>query len=206
MDSLKRVLDGILYWITVVLFAVLVVIVVWQIVSRQVLNDPSTWTEEGARLTFVWLGLFAAALVFGDRGHIAVEYVARKFSERGERVLAVVVQGFVLLFAVAVLVWGGWRASQNAWLQELSALPFTLGQMYLALPVSGVLIAFYAVYYIVKVGTGELEPYADHTDEEVATVAAEPEARPDRLTVDSILLDSADTPDSPTGGGPRTEA
>lgn len=206
MDSLKRVLDRVLYWVTAVLFALLVVIVVWQIVSRQVLNDPSTWTEEGARLTFVWLGLFAAALVFGDRGHIAVEILARKLPQRGERVLAVVVQGFVLLFAVAVLVWGGWRASQNAWLQELSALPFTLGQMYLALPVSGVLVAFYAVYYIAKIGTGEHDPYADHTDEEVTTVAAEPEARPDRLRVDSILLDSADTPDSPTGDGPRREA
>src|SRR5690625_2699425 len=154
MHRVKGILDRILYWCTVVLFGLLVAVVVWQVFSRQVLNAPATWTEEGARMTFVWLGLFASAFVFGERGHIAVEYVARKLPAGGERVLAVVVQAIVLTFAVVVLVWGGWRASQNAWLQELSAVPFTLGQMYLALPVSGILVAFYALYYIVKVGSG----------------------------------------------------
>jgi len=65
----------------------------------------------------------------------------------------------VLAFAVVVLVWGGWRASQNAWTQSLSALPFTVGQMYLALPVSGVLTAFYSLYYIIGIATGKEEPY-----------------------------------------------
>ncbi len=199
MDALKRVLDKVLYWVTVVLFAALVVIVVWQIVSRQVLNSPSTWTEEGARMTFVWLGLFASAFVFGERGHIAVEYVARKLPAGGERVLAVVVQAIVLTFAVVVLVWGGWRASQNAWLQELSAVPFTLGQMYLALPVSGILVAFYALYYIVEVGSGRTAPYGDHSDEE--EIAAR---LPRDLEADSILLDSAESPDTPGSRDDRT--
>src|SRR5699024_5113870 len=70
MERAKTLLDRVLFWITVVLFAVLVVIVVWQVLSRQVLGAPSTWTEEGARMTFVWLGLFASAFVFGERGHI----------------------------------------------------------------------------------------------------------------------------------------
>src|SRR5699024_7334966 len=194
-----------------VLFALLVVIVVWQIFSRQVLNDPSTWTEEGARLTFVWLGLFAAAFVFGERGHIAVEYVARKLPLRGEKVLSVLVQVIVLLFAVVVLVWGGWRAANNAWLQNLSALPFTLGQMYLALPVSGVLIAFYSLYYIQGVLRGTQAPYGDHSDEEEEGAAAGSDveaARADSRHVESKLLDTDDTPDSPGDhrADPKTEA
>ncbi|MCM3661561.1 TRAP transporter small permease [Georgenia satyanarayanai] len=196
MDSAKKVLDTVLYWITVVLFALLVVIVVWQIFSRQVLGDPSTWTEEGARLTFVWLGLFASAFVFGERGHIAVEFVARKLPTGGEKVLAILVQLVVLAFAVIVLVWGGWRAADNAWLQNLSALPFTLGQMYLALPISGVLIAFYSLYYIQAVARGTQAPYGDHSDEEDGAAAgSEPEAlRAANLEVDSILLKPDDTP------------
>ncbi|WP_324654000.1 TRAP transporter small permease [Georgenia sp. H159] len=205
MDSAKKVLDTVLYWITVVLFALLVVIVVWQIVTRQVLGDPSTWTEEGARLTFVWLGLFAAAFVFGERGHIAVEFVARKFPARVETVLAVAVQLVVLLFAVVVLVWGGWRAAENAWLQNLSALPFTLGQMYLALPVSGVLIAFYSVYYVVGIARGTKAPYLELEGD---PLAVDPQIQADRLATDPPLVTSADTPDSPGDHptGPKTEA
>src|SRR5699024_3648310 len=148
MERTKTILDRILYWFTVALFALLVVIVVWQVVSRQVLNAPSTWTEEAARMAFVWLGLFAAALVFGERGHIAVEFVARKFSAAGQRRMGIIVQSVVLIFAVLIFVWGGWAVSMNAWTQNRSALPFTLGQMYLALPIAGLLIAFYSVYYI----------------------------------------------------------
>lgn len=208
MDSAKKVLDRVLYWITVVLFALLVVVVVWQIFSRQVLHDPSTWTEEGARMTFVWLGLFASAFVFGERGHIAVEFVVRKLPVGGERVVSVLVQLVVLAFAVIVLVWGGWRASQNAWLQNLSALPFTLGQMYLALPISGALIAFYSLYYIQAVARQTQEPYGDHSDEDELVPATTVEPEPRGLDeVDSILLDPDETErrgDDPAG--PKTEA
>ena len=208
MDSAKKVLDRVLYWITVVLFALLVVVVVWQIFSRQVLHDPSTWTEEGARMTFVWLGLFASAFVFGERGHIAVEFVVRKLPVGGERVVSVLVQRVVLAFAVIVLVWGGWRASQNAWLQNLSALPFTLGQMYLALPISGALIAFYSLYYIQAVARNTQLPYGDHSDEDELVPATTVEPEPRGLDeVDSILLDPDETErrgDDPAG--PKTEA
>lgn len=166
MHTLKRSLDRSLYWITVVLFALLVVVVVWQVFSRQVLGSPATWTEEGARLTFVWLGLFASAFVFGERGHIAVEFLARKLPIAAERALSVLVQVLVLGFSAVVLMWGGWRASQNAWGQELSSLPFTVGQMYLALPVAGTLIAFYALYYIQALARDAEPPYAEITEED----------------------------------------
>ncbi|GMA33390.1 TRAP transporter small permease [Litorihabitans aurantiacus] len=175
MDSVKKALDRALYWIVVVLFAMLVLIVVWQIVSRQVLGAPASWTDEGARLTFVWLGLFAAAFVFGERGHIAVEFVARKLPGRSERALAVVVQLITLAFTVVVLIWGGGRAASNAWLQNLSALPFTLGQMYLALPVAGTLIAFYSLYYVAGLLRGTHGPYVELEDEsEVVAATVEP--------------------------------
>lgn len=206
MRTVKKVLDTILYWITVVLFALLVVILVWQIFTRQVLGDPATWTEEGARLTFVWLGLFASAFVFGERGHIAVEFLARKLPLGAERALATVVQLVVLTFAIVVLVWGGLRAAENAWLQNLSALPFTLGQMYLALPIAGVLISFYALYYIITVATNAEAPYGDHSDEDdpEAALSGDPDIQLDRLQADSMLLGPTGT--SAADAGPAGAA
>ncbi len=184
MEAAKKILDRVLYWITVVLFAFLVVIVVWQIFSRQVLQNPATWTDEGARLTFVWLGLFASAFVFGERGHVAVEFIVRKFPAGVEKVIAIVVQVIVLAFALVALVWGGWRASNNAWTQELSALPFTFGQMYLALPISGVLMAFYSVYYIQGIARGIVSPYPE--------MAEDPELQMDKYAADTLVLPDAD--------------
>ncbi|MGQ7787514.1 TRAP transporter small permease [Nesterenkonia sp. PF2B19] len=188
MDILKKSLDRGLYWITVVLFALLVLVVVWQVFSRQVAGSPATWTEEGARLTFVWLGLFASAFVFGERGHIAVEFLARKLPSGAERLLSVLVQVVVLTFSLVVLIWGGWRASQNAWNQELSALPFTVGQMYLALPVTGVLITFYALYYIQALVREAEPPYPDTSDED------DPQVQVTKYTDRSTILPSTDDP------------
>lgn len=182
MEAVKKGLDKTLYWISVLLFALLVCIVVWQVFTRQVLAAPGTWTDEGARLTFVWLGLFSSAFLFGERGHIAVEVVARKFPPKSERWLAVVVQLIVLFFALVLLVWGGWRASQNAWTQNLSALPFTFGQMYLALPISGILMSFYSIYYIVGILKGTIHPYPDTSESE------DPELRMDKYGTESLMM------------------
>lgn len=208
MEPLKKALDRSLYWITALLFAVLVVTVTWQVFSRQVLGSPATWTEEGARLTFVWLGLFASAFVFGERGHIAVEFLARKFPRGIEKVLSVLVQVVLVAFSSSVLMWGGWRASQNAWSQELSALPFTVGQMYLALPVSGVLIVFYALYFIQALLRDAAPTYADTSDED------DPQVQLEKYTDESTLLpdspgqqsaSSAQTPDDGQPGAAGTE-
>ncbi|MFH5823561.1 TRAP transporter small permease [Georgenia sp. AZ-5] len=151
MHAVKKVLDKLLAGASVLLFAVLVIDVVWQVFSRQVLRDPSTWSEELARYTFVWLGFFAAALVFSERGHIAVDFVVRKLPGGVQRAMSVLVQLLIIAFAVIVLVWGGWRAAMGAWGQNLTALPTTIGPMYMVMPITGVLIAFYAIYHIFAV-------------------------------------------------------
>lgn len=182
MDTAKKVLDTCLYWIVVVLFGFLVYVVVWQVFSRQVLGSPATWTDEAARLTFVWLGLFAAAFVFGERGHIAVDFFARKLPAAAERWLAVGVQLIVIGFAVAILGWGGWLASQNAWTQALGALPFTYGQMYLAIPVAGILILFYSLYYIQGLLRRTATPYAEQDEED------DPDVQQDKYVLDTVIL------------------
>lgn len=168
MEAIRRGLDRVLQIASVVLFALLVVVVVWQVFTRQVLNSPSAWTEELARYTFVWVGLFATALVFSERGHIAVDFVVRKFSPATQKVVAVVVQLAIISFAVVVLVYGGLRAANGAWNQSLSALPTQVGVMYLAMPICGALIAFYAVYHLQAVLRDEEE--AIDTDEDPQVV------------------------------------
>lgn len=157
MNAIKKVLDRVLAVASVVLFAVLVLDVVWQVFSRQVLNDPSTWSEEAARYLFVWLGFFATALVFSERGHIAVDFIVRKLPDTVEKGVAVLVQVAIIAFATVVLVWGGWTAAQNAWNQNLTALPTTIGPMYMVMPITGVLITFYAIYHVIAVIRGTEE-------------------------------------------------
>lgn len=168
MKPVTRILDKVLSWSCVALFTLLVVVVVWQVIARQVLNSPSTWTEEVSRYIFVWLGLFASALVFSERGHIAVDFIVRLGSRSFQRIVGIVVQLAIITFALVVLVYGGWRAGQGAWNQSLQSLPFTLGQMYLVMPLTGILMTIYALDNLLDVVRGAADPFPEEIESEAA--------------------------------------
>lgn len=161
MQPIKKASDRFLAAACVILFAVLVLTVVWQVFSRQVLNSPSAWTSELAQYLFVWLGLFGSALVFAERGHIAVDFLVRKFPQRIEKATALFVQVAIISFAGLILVWGGYRVAERSWDQALSGLPVAVGPLYLVMPITGVLIIFYAVYHMVAILRGEEEAIED---------------------------------------------
>lgn len=154
MDAVKKLLDKVLSWFCVVLFAALVLDVAWQVFARQVLNSPSGWSEELAKYLFIWLGLFGSALVFGERGHIAIEFVLEKLPGRAQWMVGIFVQLVILTFAALVLVYGGWLVSDLAWDQALAGLPLNVGPLYLALPISGLLVCFYTIYHLARIISG----------------------------------------------------
>ncbi|MGO1488392.1 MAG: TRAP transporter small permease [Arachnia sp.] len=161
MTTVKNALDRILTWTCVVLFSALVLDVSWQVFSRQVLNQPSGWSEELAKYLFIWLGLFGSALVFGERGHIAVDFAVKKLPIVAQVIVSALVQVAILVFTGLVLRWGGYLVVQLAWNQNLTGLPINVGPLYLALPISGVLIAFYTIYHLVRILSGAERPTED---------------------------------------------
>ncbi|KGN31471.1 hypothetical protein N802_03650 [Knoellia sinensis KCTC 19936] len=165
LNAPRRVIDKILAVLCVVIFTALVLIVGWQVFSRQVLPTPATWTEESARYVFVVLAMLGSALVFSERGHIAVELLAERLPGVAQKVLAVVVELTVVFFAAFVLIYGGMRAASNAWGQNIPTMPVSVGQIYAVLPVAGVLIAYFAICHLVSVlaGTEAAVPELDES-------------------------------------------
>lgn len=198
MSAITTPLRKILGWICATLFAALVVIVVWQVFTRQVLNDPAAWSEEASRMVFVWLGLFAAALVFAERGHISVDFVARKFGPAGQKAIAITVQVLIIVFALWLLVYGGIVAGAGAFNQHLAALrALTLGQMYMVMPITGVIITLFALENLIDIARGT-EPAFPSTDEEDLVTQLEAEGSiPGAQT--TVAVDGVAGPGTGTG-------
>lgn len=143
-------LDAVLRAACVVLFAVLVVLVTWQVVTRLVLSAPSVWTEEAARYVFIWLSLVGIAVATGEKADVAIDYLVGKAPVPVQRVLEVVAYLATLTFALVVMVWGGWGNAEQNWGQANPVLPVSAGVLYLAVPVSGVLMSVYLVHHLVR--------------------------------------------------------
>lgn len=86
----------------VVLFGVLI----WQVVTRYVLNDPSIWTEECARYLYVGVVFFGAAAAVSDRSHIGMPFIVERLPTAARLVVGLATQTLSLLFCIAIVVWG----------------------------------------------------------------------------------------------------
>lgn len=159
MNAVFNGLNTTLKALSALFFTLLVLATTWQVFSRLVLNSPVTWSEELAKMLFVWLSFLGSALVYGERGHMAVEFLARQFDDRKERFFAIWTHVVSLIFAVFVLVWGGANAAMNAWSQNLTALPINIGSVYLVMPIAGVAIVLYAIYHIIEISAGRESNY-----------------------------------------------
>lgn len=146
---------------TIGLFALLVVNVLWGVVSRYVPGiRPSDFTEELAVHLLVWVSLFGAALTYREYGHLGVDYFVAKLDPAAQRVVAVVIELAVLLFAGFALVHGGWRlvADTLGANQLTPVLQWKIGYLYAAVPLSGVCFCAFALEHLLK-----LEPAGAHT-------------------------------------------
>lgn len=150
MVKVKSIVDLVLKWILVTLMALMSINVLWQVFTRFVLQNPSSYTEELARYSLVWAGVLGAAYVAGNKMHLAIDLLSMKLKGKSKSFLEIFIQISVLVFAVVVMVIGGFRlVTITLTLNQISAaLQIPLGYVYLAVPVSGFLIVFYSIYHI----------------------------------------------------------
>ena len=147
LAGLKRHVDRALEVILAAVMAAMVLAVLWQVVTRYLLRDPSSVTEELARFGLMWLGLLGASYGFGQRAHLAIELIPRTWRTRRTRFLDLIVAACVAAFAILVLLIGGLRLVNETLTlgQTSAALQIERGYVYLALPLSGALILFYTL-------------------------------------------------------------
>ncbi len=154
LARLRAAVDRALEALLALLMASLVGSVLWQVFTRFALADPSSGTEELARFALIWLGLLGAAYAFGRRLHLSVDLLGAALGARpgGRAALDLLLHLCVAAFAAAILVGGGsLLVDLTLRLQQRSAaLGIPLGAVYLALPLSGLLMLLYAA-----LGVGE---------------------------------------------------
>lgn len=148
---IRKIADLFLSRFVVFTMAVLVLDVIWQVASRYIMKEPSSWTDELAGFLLIWVGLLGAAYASGKKDHLAIDLLPRKLDPRRRKYLYLVINSLIAGFALIVLVIGGVRM---VWItfklhQISSALEIPVGYVYLVLPISGLFILFYAVHDMV---------------------------------------------------------
>ena len=142
--------SSILEWFMIVIFALLVLDVLFQVFSRYLLGTSFTWTEEFARFSLIWMTILGAAYLNGKREHLSMDFLFQKFSESNKQKVSILIEVLILLFALVVMVLGGLNLVYTTlYLEQLSGtLRIPLGYVYAIMPFSGILIIYFSAYHI----------------------------------------------------------
>ncbi len=145
--QLKHWLVTALERLLILLVAGLVLDVLWQVASRYLLQSPSSWTDELATLLIIWVAMLGASVAFIRNNHLGVDYFVGKLAPRPRLLTELIVQVLVGVFALVVLLLGGVKLVTLTLLTEQvsPALGVKMGHVYLALPISGLVILLVAI-------------------------------------------------------------
>ena len=150
--KLREKIDKILSNILIVIMAIMVVNVLWQVFTRFVVGVPSSFTDELARYLMIWIGILGAAYVSGRNMHVAIDVLPTRASKANQKKIMRVVYIVIILFSITALVIGGFRLVYISYLlgQSSPALQIPLAFVYMVIPISGILIIYYKISDLLK--------------------------------------------------------
>lgn len=118
----------------------MVVLVTIQIFFRFVLNVSVPWTEEMARLCFVWMIFLGSAVVEAEGGQVSTTIFVEKLGHIPQFILGTVIYSIEILFQICLFVGGilSWNtvkmmtfSTVPVWDYRLLYIPLLIGAPYM---------------------------------------------------------------------------
>ena len=112
---------------------------VWQVFTRWVLGNPSTFTDELLRYILIVSGLIGSAYCFYRDEHLALTLVTDRVKGPAKIVLSVFIEICIIFFVVYVFIYGGWKLAATA-INLSSVMRIPMKVLYMVEPLCGVMI------------------------------------------------------------------
>jgi len=138
----------------IILSAVIIFSVFYQVVSRYVFQAPPDWTEEVARFSLVWLVLLGSSACIRKSRHFNVDYITQGMSQRTIYILNIFLYALIVFFLSYALYYGTVLMSRSFQITT-PALGMPMGYVYLIFPIgfSAMLMeAIIVIYELIKYG------------------------------------------------------
>ena len=124
----------------------------WQIFTRWVLGNPSTFTDELLRYVLIIAGFIGSAYCFYRDEHLALTLVTDKATGIFKIILDIFIEVCILFFVVYVFIYGGTKLANTA-TNVSSVMHIPMKTLYMIEPVCGVLIVLARILKYVNLYT-----------------------------------------------------
>ena len=159
LGEIKLWMDRILAVACAILLSFMTFLVLWQVFTRYVLNNPAAFTEELVKDSLIWTGFIGAAYAFSTREHMSLTIIRDKLTGTPHKILMVAIDALILVLAVMVITIGGFKLAISAKMEYPRSL------VYSCAPVSGIFIILAQLINLFEDITGEKVDAGEAKDE-----------------------------------------
>lgn len=131
----RKTLGQVIDWSVSLLVVAMVVVVFIQVISRYVFNSPLYWSEEVARILFIWIAFLGAFLGLKSKAHVSVSSFVSLFAPRVQTVVFAV-GSFLIFFYLLYLIQVGMGVAKVTSGTVTPALQIPYNFIHIIVPIS----------------------------------------------------------------------
>ena len=152
MKKVEKVLDTVMRFLMALAMLTLLVFGTWQIFTRWVLGNPSTFTDELLRYVLIIAGFIGSAYCFYRDEHLALTLITDKAKGPFKLCLDIFIEICILFFVVYVFIFGGFKLANTA-TNVSSVMHIPMKSLYMVEPICGILIVLARILKYVNLYT-----------------------------------------------------
>lgn len=172
IKKVKELVDRLIVGLSMTALLAMILIIIFQVFSRQFFQYTPSWAEELSIILFVWTSFLGIAYGFKARLHIGVSFLVDLFPTKVQDAMDFFAKILILIFG-GVLTYYGWKFTVLMGGSTLAGTGLQTSYLYAAIPVTGVFVLIYGVELLFSKGLHQ--EYHDEIDVE-AMESAEKEA------------------------------
>jgi TRAP-type C4-dicarboxylate transport system permease small subunit len=152
LKKVEKVLDTVMRFLMALAMLTLLVFGTWQIFTRWVLGNPSTFTDELLRYVLIIAGFIGSAYCFYRDEHLALTLITDKAKGPFKLALDIFIEVCILFFVIYVFIFGGFKLANTA-TNVSSVMHIPMKSLYMVEPICGILIVLARILKYVNMYT-----------------------------------------------------
>lgn len=163
-EKLLKAVRSVLYVFSVTAMSIMLITIFCQVITRYWFNYTPEWSEELARFLFVWVVFLGSALIMGDSGHLAVQFIPDmlKGTKKG-KVVAIIINLSSYVF-IGILLTKGLEMTATMTFQLSPGMNIPMSYIYSVIPISSILMLLYLIKSTIEIIYGSSDHEETLTD------------------------------------------
>jgi TRAP-type C4-dicarboxylate transport system permease small subunit len=151
MEKATQYLSKAITVVLIVLSVIMICTLTLQVFARYLFSKGFPWTDETARFCMIWAVYIGAAYIVFNGEHVKMSVFEDMMSKPSiKKALLSLQYALFLVFSVFISVFG-FEALEIAALSKSQNLPITMSDVYVIIPISGILMAIGCAFRLLRI-------------------------------------------------------